>query len=550
MAYNCLQLFNGSVVLTDDRDTYKLFQENFDEIFKKNDLIESLACRKIKNGMYLYDVKYKVLPYEISVLYQDMRSGDHEGDDRKRFQLSEVELLPDRQYFYVGGYDAGDKKIILAVLKGTRAFNQGANNSSLWFNFDEIKKVYDNSINIWNPNCTKTNLTILACTDAKIDFLHDALITSTLDCEDDVMPKTETLNVFPFPLQTIYFGAPGTGKSHEIKSVVKKNKSYRITFHPDTDYSSFVGTYKPISVKVPLRDALGKVIRDAAGNVINESKIHYSYVKQAFLNAYVDAWKEQENEIPQPVFLVIEEINRGNCAQIFGDVFQLLDRNENGFSEYAIVPDTDLSSSVKEELEKLNIANKEEINDIYEDCETDMVGKVLNCERLLLPNNMYILATMNTSDQSLFPIDSAFKRRWDWKYIKITNANKDWKIDVNGKHYDWWRFLKSINYFIFDATQSEDKNLGYFFVKAKNDIVSAESFVSKVIFYLYTDVFKDYGFGGDIFKGENDDEMSFQSFYNNDGSPNETQIARFIENVIYSESLPEEMLLDVDIDLE
>lgn len=353
------------------------------------------------------------------------------------------------------------------------------------------------------------------------------------------------------PLQQIYFGAPGTGKSHEIKSQIKKHKSFRITFHPDTDYSSFVGAYKPTSVEVPMLTPLGdKAIpmKDAEGNALTENKIIYTYVKQAFLNAYIEAWKEQASETPQPVFLVIEEINRGNCAQIFGDIFQLLDRNANGFSDYAIVPDADLSRHVKKDLEKLVIANKEGINAIYEECEEDMVDKVVNGKVLLLPNNLYIWATMNTSDQSLFPIDSAFKRRWDWKYIKIADAHKNWQIMVGSKTYDWWQFVQAINYFVFDATQSEDKNLGYFFAKAKGGIINAETFVSKVIFYLYTDVFKDYGFSGDIFKGANDDEMTFQSFYNADGSPCEAQIIRFIENVMFSDALPESLKATAVVD--
>ena len=353
------------------------------------------------------------------------------------------------------------------------------------------------------------------------------------------------------PLQQIYFGAPGTGKSHEIKSQIKKHKSFRITFHPDTDYSSFVGAYKPTSVEVPMLTPLGdKAIpmKDAEGNALTENKIIYTYVKQAFLNAYIEAWKEQANETPQPVYLVIEEINRGNCAQIFGDIFQLLDRNANGFSDYAIVPDADLSRHVKKDLEKLVIANKEGINAIYEECEEDMVEKVMNGKVLLLPNNLYIWATMNTSDQSLFPIDSAFKRRWDWKYIKIADAHKNWQIKVGTKTYDWWQFVQAINYFVFDATQSEDKNLGYFFAKAKDSIINTETFVSKVIFYLYTDVFKDYGFSGDIFKGANDDEMTFQSFYNADGSPCEAQIIRFIENVMFSDALPESIKATAVVD--
>ena len=349
------------------------------------------------------------------------------------------------------------------------------------------------------------------------------------------------------PLQQIYFGAPGTGKSHEIKDQIKKHKSFRITFHPDTDYSSFVGAYKPTSVEVRMRDMAGHVIIED-GKEVKETKIVYEYVKQAFLNAYIEAWKEQEEETPQPVYLVIEEINRGNCAQIFGDIFQLLDRNSNGFSDYAIVPDADLSRHVKKDLEKLVIVNKEAINAIYEECEEDMVDKVVNGKVLLLPNNLYIWATMNTSDQSLFPIDSAFKRRWDWKYIKIADAHKNWQIKIGTKTYDWWQFVQAINYFVFDATQSEDKNLGYFFAKAKDSIINAETFVSKVIFYLYTDVFKDYGFSGDIFKGANDDEMTFQSFYNADGSPCESQIIRFIENVMFSDALPESLKATAVVD--
>lgn len=349
-------------------------------------------------------------------------------------------------------------------------------------------------------------------------------------------------------LQQIYFGAPGTGKSHEIKKNIGTHKSFRITFHPDTDYSSFVGAYKPTSVEVPMLTTLGEKaipVKDMEGNPLTENKIIYTYVKQAFLNAYIEAWKEQANKTPQPVYLVIEEINRGNCAQIFGDIFQLLDRNTNGFSDYAIVPDADLSRHVKKDLEKLVIANKEAINAIYEECEEDMVDKVVNGKVLLLPNNLYIWATMNTSDQSLFPIDSAFKRRWDWKYIKIADAHENWQIKVGTKTYDWWQFVQAINYFVFDATQSEDKNLGYFFAKAKDSIINAETFVSKVIFYLYTDVFKDYGFSGDIFKGANDDEMTFQSFYNADGSPCEAQIIRFIENVMFSDALPETLKVAV-----
>ena len=397
---------------------------------------------------------------------------------------------------------------------------------------DELSGKTENDKFEYGYNATYTILARMALDESQCQKVENI-------CEFETLERA-----IPLPLQCIYFGAPGTGKSYEIKKQVKKHKSFRITFHPDTDYSSFVGAYKPTSIQVPMLatlDSKAIPIKDEQGNALTENKIVYTYVKQAFLNAYIEAWKEQENETPKPVFLVIEEINRGNCAQIFGDIFQLLDRNDAGFSDYSIVPDSDLSRHVSKDLKDLNIANREKINAIYEDCEADMVRKVLNGEVLLLPNNLYIWATMNTSDQSLFPIDSAFKRRWDWKYIKIADAHKGWQIKVGTKSYDCWQFVQAINYFVFDATQSEDKSLGYFFAKAKDDAITAETFVSKVIFYLYTDVFKDYGFSGDIFKGLNDEEMTFQSFYNADGSPCNAQIIRFIENVIYSDALPEQL---------
>ena len=193
-------------------------------------------------------------------------------------------------------------------------------------------------------------------------------------------------------LQQIFYGAPGTGKSHKIKNDEKvkeandKNLVFRTTFHPDSDYSTFVGAYKP-TIK-PVADKYKAV----AGK---DEEITYSFVPQAFLQAYVAAWNNPEEN----VYLVIEEINRGNCAQIFGDLFQLLDRDCVGFSEYPIMADNDLKKYLdgKDEEEKDILTNKDGIKD----------GK------LRLPKNLYIWATMNTSDQSLFPIDSAFKRRWD-----------------------------------------------------------------------------------------------------------------------------------------
>ena len=341
------------------------------------------------------------------------------------------------------------------------------------------------------------------------------------------------------PLQQIFYGAPGTGKSHAINELTAGKDVIRTTFHPDTDYSTFVGAYKPTTKSVPVTTVIGTnavpVIYN--GKEMMEDKIVYEYVSQAFLQAYVAAWRKycdvQEGEEPVDEFLVIEEINRGNCAQIFGDLFQLLDRGDEGFSEYPIKADSDMKKLLEKEFKGLEIKNKEGINALFKG-DKDIVAQVLAGDILLLPNNLYIWATMNTSDQSLFPIDSAFKRRWDWHYVPISDAGKKWMIEVNGAQYDWWKFLEAINNKVYHATYSEDKKLGYFFCKANDGVISADKFVSKVIFYLWNDVFKDSEFEGETFKDENGEKLSFDKFYsveNNQVKVNGTKIVKFLSNL-------------------
>ena len=410
------------------------------------------------------------------------------------------------------------------------------------------------------------------------------------------------------PLQQIFFGAPGTGKSDSIDRIVQDVTHTRTTFHPDSDYASFVGAYKPrmsssssiqrlnLSVEDLAQklgtyyndSQLGKVggiqkfclefypyidgeymsvnvtkllelagVSDNYGVEINkylkfcrmlpkreDNKIVYSFTPQAFLKAYCAAWKQ----MPEPYFLVIEEINRGNCAQIFGDLFQLLDRNEKGYSKYEVAPDDDirkfLSSDKKEGFGALTEEQKENFP-------KDSVWKG---EELILPPNLYIWATMNTSDQSLFPIDSAFKRRWEWKYIKITNGYKknengeyetdaegkkiplNWKIETNGQ--DWYGFIQQINKIISNMTSSADKQLGYFFCQANEEKkITTETFVSKVLFYLWNDVFKDYGFDdAKLFKYKTEDgkeeDLTFPDFYDEEGSVVDDVVKQFIEHVM------------------
>ena len=341
-------------------------------------------------------------------------------------------------------------------------------------------------------------------------------------------------------LQQIFYGAPGTGKSHAINELTAGKDVIRTTFHPDTDYSTFVGAYKPTTKSVPVTTVIGTEavpVKDKDGKVMKEDKIVYEFVSQAFLQAYVEAWRKYsaapENEEPLDEYLVIEEINRGNCAQIFGDLFQLLDRGDEGFSEYPIKADSDMKKLLGKAFAGLEIKNKESINALFKGGK-DIVAQVLAGDVLLLPSNFYIWATMNTSDQSLFPIDSAFKRRWDWYYVPISNAGKNWVIEVNGAKYDWWKFLEAINDKVYHATYSEDKKLGYFFCKANDGVISADKFVSKVIFYLWNDVFKDTEFEGDTFKDEDGEKLSFDKFYsveNNQVKVNEKKIVKFLSNL-------------------
>lgn len=326
-------------------------------------------------------------------------------------------------------------------------------------------------------------------------------------------------------LQQIFYGAPGTGKSFKIKRDTKNQSKIRTTFHPDSDYSTFVGCYKPTMNE--------DVKYDKEGNEKSCTKqIEYAFVAQAFLKAYVKAWKfycSAEDGTAKAQYLIIEEINRGNCAQIFGDLFQLLDRNEDGYSTYPIVADTDIQRYLSKEFEKVNIPDS--LNAIYDDYDGNIVEDIKNGIVLALPNNLYIWATMNTSDQSLFPIDSAFKRRWDWKYMPIDTKKENWNIEVDGKKYSWSDFLETVNEQIFEVTKSEDKKLGFYFCRANNNVVDAEKFVGKVIFYLYNDVFKDYGYDRKMFLGEDGKAIQFHEYFQNNGDINEQIAARFLNNL-------------------
>lgn len=380
-----------------------------------------------------------------------------------------------------------------------------------------------------------SDLHILKADDGIFDIRISNANVPTFDNKEDGLEEVAEQKKEIKCLQQIYYGAPGTGKSFEVKDTTKRYSTIRTTFHPDSDYSTFVGAYKPVMEETPVYGAQGV-------EVAKEKRITYSNVKQAFLKAYLGAWQKyaKGGETAELQFLVIEEINRGNCAQIFGDLFQLLDRSDNGFSTYPIEADSDLQNEIKKafaEGGEYAIENGLDVDDAV-DGYTSNYGETLsddikNGRVLLLPNNLYIWATMNTSDQSLFPIDSAFKRRWDWRYVKIADAGKGWKIKCGTEYCDWWTFVEEINKKIAKETSSDDKKLGYFFCKPdKNgNTISEDKFVGKVLFYLWNDVFKD----GDtsLFKvGEYTEEATFEAFYNDDNTVNIEAIRKFLVAVV------------------
>ena len=413
----------------------------------------------------------------------------------------------------------------------------------IWGNQPHLKDIDPDQIIALDRNCIQQTID-------KLEIVSDSFTPRNI-------VRGESQNGFT---QQIYYGCPGSGKSYKVKVItntINPDYVFRTTFHPDTDYASFVGCYKPITkcgkvlkridysiddlaaiLKKNYEDAdiktvalhsfaleyadyfngviaqynkkdlvlkaglsedyeveINKIVNlfgwmKTRGYINTNDTIAYEFIPQTFTNAYIKAWEDTS----KPVYLIIEEINRGNCAQIFGDLFQLLDRDKaTGKSEYPIKADKDLVAHIEKVLG------------------TSHEG-IKNGE-LCLPPNLIIYATMNTSDQSLFPMDSAFKRRWDWEYVPI-NYSKDIdsgkfiiEVDEDTK-YSWVEFLESVNDKIYDATNSEDKQMGNFFIKKS---IKANEFVNKVMFYLWNEVCKEeYGTQRNFFRKGKDGKTEFK----------------------------------------
>lgn len=304
------------------------------------------------------------------------------------------------------------------------------------------------------------------------------------------------------PVQKILFGSPGTGKSHRVDNEIAKDLSnpeiIKTVFHPEYTYGDFMGKL------MPLTDEQGKV--------------SYRYYLGHFMQALAKAYKfylefqnstesEKPNQPLQNVLLVIDEINRGNSAAIFGTAFQLLDREDDGWSSYAVnISDMEKISFLKElgyHRSKKNAetygtidSNKDITNDKpLDQLFTDKMSFLANGQ-IKLPPNLSIVGTMNTSDESIYYMDSAFKRRWSWEYVD-TKYGAENLADVNLVYeqgtVNWTGFVDKLNEFILSKPNSirkvEDKQIGYYFIKAKDGKIQASDIQNKLMFFLWDTVF-------------------------------------------------------------
>ena len=303
----------------------------------------------------------------------------------------------------------------------------------------------------------------------------DAAAPDPADTNDD--DDNEEEEVWTQHHNVIFFGPPGTGKSYQVQEVATQHlaaaETLRITFHPESTYFDFVGSFRPAVGWV--KSALS--FTDADGAELQREPRTYYRFEPGPLSLALQAASTTD----KPVVLIIEEINRGNVAGIFGDVFQLLDRvrrpsaEDFGWSEYPIRPSAEWSAWLRQNC-----------------------PAVFMDGRLRLPGNLYLYATMNTSDQSLYPMDTAFRRRWGLQYVGLHDSgDPKVRVPLHAKDEDgvsWLKVMRELNAEIVDHTRTDDKQMGPWFVRASigsGDLVDPVEFQSKVLFYLWSDVFRD-----------------------------------------------------------
>lgn len=316
------------------------------------------------------------------------------------------------------------------------------------------------------------------------------------------------------PHQRIFFGAPGTGKSYKLNQEASQCFEYnfkRVTFHPNYMYSNFVGQYKPY----PAED--------------NTEKITYKFVPGVLIRQIVESLKNPDKNY----LVIIEEINRANVAAVFGDLFQLLDRTSEGESEYSITVTKELQDYFKNEAFNNN------------SLPVDIENKLNDFSELYLPHNLYIWATMNSADQGVMPMDTAFKRRWEFTYLGVNEAADNnieefnaYVFEVNGEKYNWDVYRRAINDRLSKLNIPEDKLLGPYFLSKNilsngNKSYIADALKNKVLMYLYEDA-------GRAFRGRLFREGTYNTYSQLCAEFDKDPLSIFKEPIEISESSSEE----------
>jgi hypothetical protein len=478
--------FEKMITFTSNMDLIDIIVSSSDNYLKI--LLIWLLEKEVDASLEIYENK---LVKALTCMAEDTICKLKDGED-------DIIFNPLSIYDALDSYDAqvdvrgdAEAKGALRVLKG--ALNEGLN---------AYLKYYGGKVSVG------TEETFLDMKEyAKRVKAYHSLQYIKLNSDSVEVETEETKEIFQndFANNRIIFGAPGTGKSHRLESDSKyfRDNMERVTFHPNYSYAQFVGTYKPIQ---------GEQATD----------IKYEYVPGPFMRTYINALNKPEEKF----LLLIEEINRANAAAVFGDVFQLLDR-KNGVSEYPIAASEDIKKYLLDNLGCLKDKNINELSD-------EEKKKYLE---MRIPANMYIWATMNSADQGVFPMDTAFKRRWEFEYISVNEPEQVAEIEkyvipmcVNTEHgyYVNWNVLRTrINDILIDNCKiNEDKLLGPFFISInmlddiklnkdekdrvlaideasrsdednnilvethKKEISFMKAFENKVIMYLFEDVMK------------------------------------------------------------
>lgn len=334
----------------------------------------------------------------------------------------------------------------------------------------------------------------------------------------------------------IYYGAPGTGKSYKVD---EKSKDFdyveRVTFYPEYTNDDFIGCFMPVMNYEMESTFKNYVFADGTPSTIKGKPIpYYSFVDGPFTKALVHALKNPRSN----VLLIIEELNRANAAAVFGEIFQLLDRRYegqayDGESRYEI----SISNEFSEFLSSQDVPNYKK------------------GDKIKIPCNLSIYATMNSADQGVNPLDSAFKRRWNFIYIPIDFnevEHKDYEIDYAGEKVTWETFATTINKQLKSKGINEDKHFGEYFIN-KNEITDKYKFASKILLYLFDDVLKfnrkgffksEYKTFSDLLDGFNSEKEIFDfKFETKDTSKNKeaaidiTKSDNEINSMVYDDSI-------------